>query len=55
METEQKEVKKTKYKRKKGVIWTDPKTGEKRRVSRTWAAMQRLKGSLIVYDPTLLE
>ena len=49
------EVKKPKYKRKKGVLWTDPKTGEKKRVSKTWAAAQRLKGSIIVYDPKLLE
>ena len=30
-------------------------TGEKRKVSRTWEAAMRYKGSVIVLDPTLYE
>lgn len=30
----------------------DPKT--KKKVSKTWEAIQRLKGSVIINDPTLL-
>ena len=51
----EKEEKKVTKKRKKGVIYVDPVTGEKKRVSRTWAAAQRLKGCIIVYDPKFLE
>lgn len=51
----EKAEKTTRNKREKGVILVDPKTGKKKRVSRTWAAAQRLKGSLIVYDPKFLE
>ncbi|MDR0988630.1 MAG: hypothetical protein LBM06_04100 [Prevotellaceae bacterium] len=30
-------------------------TPKKKRVSKTWEAAQRLKGSIIVYDPKFLE
>ena len=33
---------------------TPQNTGEKRKVSRTWEAAMRLKGSIEVYDPKFL-
>lgn len=42
----------------RGVLWTDPETGETKRVSKTWATAMKYKamgGAFIIYDPSILD
>lgn len=57
--TNEQSIKETKTKntarRPKGVLIIDPETGEKRRVSKSWAAAIKLEGSIVVLDPTIFD